>query len=106
MKAEERVSGVEERMTKIENVMLRLENVQVDRNKRMEGFEENMRRISAAQTETTERLNYPRQYRRTLHKWTPQWLIIDQKKKKTGNRETHPHCHKFTSNAGIRLFAS
>jgi molybdopterin biosynthesis enzyme MoaB len=48
---------VEERMTKIENVMLRLANVQVDADKRMEGFEENMRRISAAQTETTERLN-------------------------------------------------
>ena len=57
VKAEERVSGVEERMTKIENVMLRLENVQVDRNKRMEGFEENMRRISSLQTETRERLN-------------------------------------------------
>jgi hypothetical protein len=53
----DRVSGVEERMTKIENVMLKLANVQVDGNKRMEGFEENMRRISAVQTETTERLN-------------------------------------------------
>lgn len=57
LEAEARVTGVEERMTKIENVMLRLANVQVDGNKRMEGFEENMRRISAAQTETTERLN-------------------------------------------------
>ncbi len=57
LEAEARVTGVEERMTKIENVMLRLANVQVDGNKRMEGFEENMRRISAVQTETTERLN-------------------------------------------------
>ena len=57
VKAEKRVSGVGERMTKIENVMLRLENVQVDGKKRMEDFDDNMRRISAAQTETTQRLN-------------------------------------------------
>ena len=36
---------------------LRLANAQVDADKRMAGFEENMRRISAAQTETSERLN-------------------------------------------------